>query len=724
MSGTSAKPRVRVPSGTEQVSTAKSFMTKDSFQNLAAQLGYGAQNLSTANNYGFNPITRNHVTLEWMYRSSWLAKQIVDAPADDMTRAGVNIESDMEPNDMEEFTKFFQEMMIWQRLNSTAKWSRLYGGCLAYIMIAGQRPETPLNTETIMRDQFKGLLVLDRWMIWPDLTQTVEEMGVDFGQPKYYSVVADVRGLPKMTIHYSRIIRMDGVELPYWQAISENGWGLSVLEPVMDRMVAFDSVTQGAAQLAFKAHLRIMKIAGLRELIATGGMVYQAFLQQMAMIRLMQTNEGMTILDAEDEFQANTYTFAGLSDLLNQFGTQLSGASQIPLTRLFGQSPNGMSATGESDMRNYYDSIKAQQEARFRRPLTVLFDVTHRSKFGRPIPKGFNWSFAPLWQLSEGEKATVAGQVTVFVDQAVTGGLISAEIALKELRQSSRITGYWTNIDDAAIDQAAKDAVLPDPAGMGAAPGAPGQPGAQPGAPTPPGGQPTPPSPAPKGGEGEADDDAEPPATLIHRPVRKPSPLVARMFPQYAHLTSNDMPNIGKSLLHTKGDVLKVYGRKSNGHSISDVRALYHTQDKYPMRDIHGLIVVIETAKGTSRMGYGWASRVGADYGYISGTSSAEGGNEQMDCFVGPNDDATSVYILQQQNPITKEFDESKVMLCFATKADAVAAYEASFADGSGKERVGRVSTTNIEAVKSWLETNWKYSTLTAPDHSGKNAAP
>lgn len=731
----SIKPRIRVPAGVgaanayERVPAGtKSFATQDSFQNLVAQLGYGTQNLASQNSYGFNPITRNHVALEWMYRGSWLVKQIVDAPADDMTRAGLNIESDMEPDDMEAFTKYFQENMIWQRLNSTVKWSRLYGGAVALIMIEGQESSSPLITERVMPNQFKGLLVLDRWMIWPHLTETVTEPGPDFGDPKYYQIVADVRGLPKMKIHHSRLIRIDGVELPYWQTIAENGWSLSVIEPILDRLVAFDSVTQGAAQLAFKAHLRVMRVDGLRELIASGGMVYQAFLQQMATIRLMQTNEGMTVIDKEDEFQTNTYSFAGLSDLLNQFGQQISGACQIPLTRLFGQSPNGMSATGESDMRNYYDSIKAQQEARLRRPMGVLLDVIHRSKFGRPLPDGFNWSFAPLWQLSEGDKATIAGQVTVFVDQARQGGLIGTETALKELRQSSRTTGYFSNITDDDIKQAKQDDLLPDPATMGMQPGepgagAPGPAGQSPGQPPAPGAA-KPSSPSPKGGAGEADDDAEPDSTLIGRPLRKFNPLVARMFPNPKGLTLKDMPRYGKQVLGSKQEVLHKYGHLANGHTVENVRALYPVGDKYPMRDIHGLTVVIETEKGHSRMGYGWSSHVGADYGYISGTGSAEGGTEQTDCFVGEHPESTKVWILQQVNPVTKEFDESKVMLCFNSKEEAIAAYEASFADGSGKERAGRVSSTDIEAVKSWLATSWKHNTSVGPDHSGKNAVP
>lgn len=694
------RPRIRVPAGSEPI-TAKSFV-QDSFQNLGAQLGYGAQNLASNNSYGFNPITRNHTQLEWMYRGSWLVKQIVDAPADDMTRAGTDIESDMSPDDIKGMEQHWQELMLWQNLNATIKWSRLYGGCTAMMMIEGQDVSTELDTKTISRGQFKGLIVLDRWMLWPDLTQTVSNIGPDFGKPKYYQIVADVRGLPKLKIHHSRLIRFDGVELPYWQSISENGWSLSVIEPLLDRMVAFDSVTQGAAQLAFKAHLRVIRVEGLRELIAAGGLVYQAFLQQMAMIRLMQTNEGMTILDSADEFQANSYSFAGLSDLLIQFGQQLSGASQIPLTRLFGQSPAGMNSTGESDLRNYYDSINAQQNARMRRPMSVLYDITHRSLFGRPLPDGFNFGFTPLWQLQAGEKATIANQVTTFIDTAKMGGLITAQIALKELKQSSKTTGYFSNITDDDIKKATEaDDMLPNPFSP-PAPDPNGGAGEQP-----PGMAPSKP-PSGDDPDVEADDTAP---TLIARPFKKKHPVVSKMFPNTQGWTLKDLPHYAQKMLGSKEDVKTKYGHLANGHTVQDVRALYPTHDDFPMRDVHGLTVVVETPKGTRRLGYGWSAMVAADYGYISGTSSSEGGTEQMDAFVGDNPDSTKVWIIQQVNPATGEYDESKVMLCFDTKEQAVSAYENSFSDGLGSKRVGRVSSTNVDAVKSWLQTNWQYNT-------------
>lgn len=447
---TDAKPRVRVPAG--------SVRTADSFQNFATRTGLTGQNLLSGSTYGFNPISRNRQQLEWMYRGAWLVRQVVDAPSSDMTRAGISISSSLDPGDMGRLYTAISRLQIMQRIADTIRWARLYGGCIAVMMIDGQRTETPLNLNTIKKDQFKGLLVLDRWVAQPDLSRVVTELSPDFGMPEFYQVVADAPGMPRQTVHYSRIIRMDGAKLPFYQRQTENGWGLSVIEPLYDRMVAFDSATMGAAQLVYKAHLRTYKVDGLRDIIAAGGKPMEALVQQMEMIRLWQSNEGLTLIhgakDGGDEFQAYTYSFAGLSDVLIQFGQQIAGATQIPLVRLFGQSPAGMNATGESDLKLYEASMHAQQESEMRGPMTLLLDVLCRSELGAPPPEGFDFSFNPIWTLTEGEKIDIAGKVAAAVSSLEGGGIIDRALALKELRQSSRVTGFGSNITDDDIVEA------------------------------------------------------------------------------------------------------------------------------------------------------------------------------------------------------------------------------------------------------------------------------
>jgi len=433
--------------------------TKDSFQNFAARVGLGSGNQHDQSGYGFNFLSRQRLKLEAMYRSSWVVGQVIDVVADDMTRKGVKLNGLSTPKDSEMIDQEMDRLQVWDKLNKNIKWSRLYGGSLAVMMIDGQNVSTPLNPSTIGKGQFKGLLVLDRWMVQPTLEDLVTEMGPDYGKPKYYDVITDSVGLCNQRIHYSRVIRMDGVELPYWQSITENLWGQSVIERLEDRLTIFDSATLGAGQLVYKAHLRTYKVKKLREIIAAGGKFYDALVKQIQEIRMWQSNEGMTLMDADDAFETHQYSFTGLDNLLLQFGQQISGATGIPLVRLFGQSPAGLNSTGESDLANYYDNINQQQEGRLRTPLQVLYAVLHMSVLGKPLPDSFSFKFASLWQLDDEKKANVAKGVTDAVLAAEESGLIKRSTALKELRQSSEVTGVFSHITDEEI----KDADGEDP---------------------------------------------------------------------------------------------------------------------------------------------------------------------------------------------------------------------------------------------------------------------
>ena len=434
--------------------TSHDIQTADSFQNFLTRTGIYAGNIGSAGMYGFNPVTRNRVQMEWLYRSSWIGGVAVDVVAHDMTREGVEVQCDDGPDRKEELREAAARLGIWKGICDTLKWSRLYGGAVGFLMIDGQDPSTPLRIETIGQGQFKGILPLDRWLLYSSVQDLVTQMGPEFGLPRFYEVVADGMGMPNMRIHHSRVIRQVGVELPYWQRIAENLWGMSVIERLWDRLIAFDSATQGTAQLVYKAHLRTYSVDGLREIIASGGPALEGLVKQIAMIRAFQSNEGMTLMDTKDKFEAHQYAFGGLNEVILQFGEQIAGALGVPLVRLFGQSPGGLNSTGESDMRIYYDGIKQQQQTYLGLPIERVYQVLYRSTFGVAPPKNFHLKFAPLWQLGEAEKATVANQKGAVVLEAFEKQVIDRPTAMKELRQLASTTGVFSNITDEQIKDA------------------------------------------------------------------------------------------------------------------------------------------------------------------------------------------------------------------------------------------------------------------------------
>ena len=443
------------------IAEAKRTGTTDSFQNFGLNLGQGTDNALSGSTYGFNPITRIRTLLEWIYRGSWLGGVAVDVIADDMTRAGIEFGSTLEPEAGQDLQAALEETGVWEGINDTIKWGRLYGGAIGVLLIDGQKMDQPLRLNAIGKNQFKGIMVLDRWMVDPGLNDLVTDMGPSLGLPKFYRITADAPAIPRALIHHSRCIRFEGDRLPYWQRVMENLWGLSVFERLYDRLIAFDSATTGAAQSVYKSYLRTYKIMGMREMIAAGGEAEQILVRFVDMMRRFQGIEGITLIDGNDDFTANTPSnMTGIAEALVQFGQQLAGALQVPLVRLFGQSPAGLNASGESDLRTYEDGIAHRQKRQLKRPLGIVLTVQAASA-GIKLPDNFTWGFAPLRQMTDEQKAETAGKVATAVS-SVEGTIIGRATALKELKQSSQRTGIFTNITDEEI-QAAEDEPAPGP---------------------------------------------------------------------------------------------------------------------------------------------------------------------------------------------------------------------------------------------------------------------
>jgi hypothetical protein len=177
-------------------------------------------------------------------------------------------------------------------------------------------------------------------------------------------------------------------------------------------------------------------------------------MQQVDMMRRMQSNEGITLIDAKDNFIPHAQTVnTGVTDTLVQLGQQISGCWQIPLVRLFGQSPTGMNSTGESDLRTYYDNILRLDERDVCPFMSRLVPVL-AGNIGKDLPENWSFKFNSLWQTPDGEQATIAATDTDTTLKVFESGIIRRGAALKELREQGSKTGRWSNITDEDIEDA------------------------------------------------------------------------------------------------------------------------------------------------------------------------------------------------------------------------------------------------------------------------------
>ena len=120
-----------------------------------------------------------------------------------------------------------------------------------------------------------------------------------------------------------------------------------------------------------------------------------------------------------------------------------------------------------------------------------------------------------------------------------------------------------------------------------------------------------------------------------------------------------------------------------------------------------GLDIAIETPRGATRSGVDpdgqpWSVTQPADYGYIKRSQGADG--DQLDVYVGPDPQAQQVYVIDQRDANTGQFDELKVMMGFPSQDQAVQTYQAAFSDGRAGERMGAVTPMSMDQFRAWLK--------------------
>lgn len=441
----------------------------DAFTNMLARLGAGTPNLLEGTEYTTERMTRDFATLNALYRESWIVRRIVDVIPADMLKNWITITSGIEPAVEKKISLALRRTQLIDKLKRGMQWGRLYGGALGIMLVKHQGNDltTPLRLDYIMPGDFAGMLIFDRWNGVSPSSELVDDVtDPEYSYPKYYTISDPTNG-GMVQIHHSRCIRFPGNLLPYWEELSELQWGASVIEPVMDELKKRDNVSWNIAQLTFMANLRVLKMEDLGQLLSSTDAISQRELYNTIQAQnILMSNMGLQIMDSKDSMETHQYTFGGLADVYQQFLMDIAGAAEMPVTKLFGRSPAGLNATGQSDLQNYYDMIAEKQESYLRPILNKVLPPFIISTLGS-MPDDFDFDFDPVAEPSDKERAELAKTGTDNVVAAFNAGLISQRMALQELKQQSERTGVWTNITDEDIAKASETVEIPGEMGGG-----------------------------------------------------------------------------------------------------------------------------------------------------------------------------------------------------------------------------------------------------------------
>ena len=413
----SQKPRIRIRSGA----------SLDGLVNVVSGLGT-AKAKRSHNQFSYS-VLNDYASLDAAYQTSWLARQIVDVPAEDMTREWRTIKSD----DADVIRAEEDRIGLPAMISEATSWARLYGGA-GILMLTDQPLDKPLRLDRLKKGSLQRLIVFDRFDMTPSDLNVSNILAANYLQPEFYTLVGGAQ-----RVHWTHFARFNGAKLPRRQRTQTQGWGDSELRKCLEDVMDIVASKDGLAELMQEANVDIIKRDNLADELASDQ--DEAITARYALFSQMKSLVNLALLDGQESYERKTLDLSGAAPVLELLMTWISGAADIPVTRLFGTSAKGLNATGEGDLQNYYNSLSSKRAIQIEPGLRQLDEVIVRSALGA-FPEDFNYVWNPLQMLDEEAVAraakTRAETDTIYLDMgAVRVSQIQRNLQAAELYQFS-----------------------------------------------------------------------------------------------------------------------------------------------------------------------------------------------------------------------------------------------------------------------------------------------
>lgn len=382
-----------------------------------------------SNNVWSYDALNNYQQLDAAYQTNWLASDIVDVPAEDMTREWRRIKC----QDAEDIQREEKRHCIMANVQQAIKWARLFGGG-GILLLTGQSLDKPLSLNKIKKGSLERVLVFDRFELSAQTLNTYDVLAKNYLKPEFYTLWGG-----QQQIHYSHVIRFEGYLLPRRQLAQTNGWGDSVLRRVLEDVSDTVAAKNGIAEMMHEANIDTITRAGLNEALSGDEKEEQDIQERYHLFKMMKSVFNLALLDGDETLDRMTLNLSGVAPVLETLMVWISGAAKIPVTKLFGTSAKGMNATGEGDLKTYYDDIRAKQSNSLEIPMRDLDEVLVRSALGY-FPNDYDYEWNPLAQPNELEDAQadhlVAQTHQMYMDMGVVNHVqIKRELQAREKYQ-------------------------------------------------------------------------------------------------------------------------------------------------------------------------------------------------------------------------------------------------------------------------------------------------
>jgi uncharacterized protein len=399
----------------------------DDWANFSTGLGVIGIDKRLGGAWGYTSL--DQLTAQDMWRGDDMLDRIVTGLPTEMLREGWNIVIQDDKDTAEAVGEKFKAIRsdpggAWaeDKVYTGLTWARAYGGCgmLLGADDGAKDLAVPLNEKRIR--SFDWMTPFSPMELVP-VKWYCDPLQPRFGEPSQYRLTPlerppgwapDLAWLP--IVHESRIVRFDGEVTSRGQLLYNihPGWGDSVFVRIQQIVADFQAAWSGAGILLQDFSVPTLAIQGLADLLSSQDPSNTSLQARAEAIEQARSIARVIIIDAEEKWDRHTTSLTGLPELLQQLTNRLAAAARMPVSLLMGQAPAGLNATGDSDIRWFYDQVAALQERKLRFPLTRIHKLIMLDQNGPTDgkePKGWSLEFVPLWQMSDGEVAAMRLQV-------------------------------------------------------------------------------------------------------------------------------------------------------------------------------------------------------------------------------------------------------------------------------------------------------------------------
>ena len=404
------------PSHLQEVQISEDNPIRDGLANLATGLGT-AKDKSAHNVWTHSGKNYDHVQLSARFREDWVSQKVCKIIPQDMTREW----RELEGNDAQEAD---EEMMIAKMFREAYQWARLYGTSFVVMDINdGRRPDKPIRWDNLQPGCIRSFNVVDRTRIVAIGQIDQEPMSPTFGMPTHYQFVNS-----PIPIHKERLIRFEGTELPIYERQRNLWYSDSILIPLMPQIDNFHVSAAAAAQMVQEANTDVISVEGLGNILQSDKGT-QAMLSRFSSWKEIKSVFGVSILDSTEEFESKKIQLSGVKDLIWEYLRIVAASVGIPATRFLSASPDGLNATGESDLINYIEFLLGLQKDVFV-PRLKYVDALLSAHYGIPL-ENFKYEWRCIFPESASQKQERLGANVEWLARMTEAGILSRESALQ-----------------------------------------------------------------------------------------------------------------------------------------------------------------------------------------------------------------------------------------------------------------------------------------------------